>query len=122
MRQQGRRSGGEHESRVLLLPPGGQLQHAVDVRVVVVQPHRQPQDAPPDGVANAVLHEVAVQVVHGGVVGGIVVMRWGENALNTIAAVKEKIARLKQGLPEGVELIETYVRTHYSSRFTGSGA
>jgi len=48
----------------------------------------------------------------GEVVGGIVVMRWGENALNTISAVKEKINELKKGLPEGVEIIETYDRSN----------
>ena len=47
----------------------------------------------------------------GEVVGGIVVMRWGENALNTITAVKNKIEELKRGLPDGVELIEVYDRS-----------
>ncbi|MDH5178919.1 MAG: CusA/CzcA family heavy metal efflux RND transporter, partial [Gammaproteobacteria bacterium] len=47
----------------------------------------------------------------GEVTGGIVVMRHGENALNTIAAVKQRIAQLKPGLPEGVEIIETYDRS-----------
>jgi len=47
----------------------------------------------------------------GEVVGGIVVMRWGENALNTIDAVKQKISQLRIGLPEGVEIVETYDRS-----------
>ncbi len=47
----------------------------------------------------------------GEVVGGIVVMRWGENALNTIDAVKEKMRAIKKGLPEGVEIVETYDRS-----------
>jgi Cu(I)/Ag(I) efflux system membrane protein CusA/SilA len=47
----------------------------------------------------------------GEVVGGIIVMRFGENALKTIAAVKAKLAELKQGLPEGVEIIPTYDRS-----------
>ena len=47
----------------------------------------------------------------GEVVGGIIVMRWGENALNTIEAVKEKIEQLRKGLPKGVEIIETYDRS-----------
>jgi Cu(I)/Ag(I) efflux system membrane protein CusA/SilA len=38
--------------------------------------------------------------------GGIVVMRYGENALDTIARVKEKLKSLEKGLPEGV-IIET---------------
>jgi len=47
----------------------------------------------------------------GEVVGGIVVMRWGENALATIKKVKEKLKSLRKGLPKGVEIIETYDRS-----------
>ncbi len=47
----------------------------------------------------------------GEVVGAIVVMRWGENALDTIEAVKSKLSQLKKGLPDGVEIIETYDRS-----------
>jgi Cu(I)/Ag(I) efflux system membrane protein CusA/SilA len=46
----------------------------------------------------------------GEVAGGIIVMRHGENALATIRAVREKLAQLKQSLPEGVELVTTYDR------------
>ncbi|WP_163936472.1 efflux RND transporter permease subunit [Paraferrimonas sp. SM1919] len=47
----------------------------------------------------------------GEVVGGIVVMRHGENALATINRVKAKLAQLSQGLPKGVELVTTYDRS-----------
>ena len=47
----------------------------------------------------------------GEVVGGVVIMRWGENALATIDAVKEKLAQLKTGLPESVEIVTTYDRS-----------
>ena len=47
----------------------------------------------------------------GEVVGGIVVMRHGKNALETIAAVKTKMTTLKASLPPGVEVIETYDRS-----------
>ena len=47
----------------------------------------------------------------GEVAGGIVVMRSGKNALETLNAVKAKIEALKPGLPPGVEIIETYDRT-----------
>ena len=47
----------------------------------------------------------------GEVAGGIVVMRSGKNALETLNAVKAKIESLKPGLPPGVEIIETYDRT-----------
>ncbi len=47
----------------------------------------------------------------GEVVGGIVLMRPGGNALNLIAAVKSKLAELQSGLPDGVELVEVYDRS-----------
>ncbi|WP_319558223.1 CusA/CzcA family heavy metal efflux RND transporter [Thiomicrorhabdus sp.] len=47
----------------------------------------------------------------GEVVGGIVVMRSGENALKVIEKVKSKLEELKKGLPAGVELVETYDRS-----------
>jgi Cu(I)/Ag(I) efflux system membrane protein CusA/SilA len=47
----------------------------------------------------------------GEVAGGIVIMRAGKNALETIAAVKAKLGELKAGLPEGVEVVETYDRS-----------
>lgn len=47
----------------------------------------------------------------GEVVGGIVVMRFGENALKVIQNVKEKIENLKKSLPKGVEVVTTYDRS-----------
>ncbi len=47
----------------------------------------------------------------GDTVGGIVVMRTGENALNVIARVKAKLEEVKPSLPEGVELVTTYDRS-----------
>ena len=47
----------------------------------------------------------------GEVVGGIIVMRYGENALEVIRKVKEKLEELKPGLPEGVEIVPTYDRS-----------
>ncbi|MEW5982561.1 MAG: CusA/CzcA family heavy metal efflux RND transporter [Acidobacteriota bacterium] len=46
----------------------------------------------------------------GEAVGGIIVMRHGENALNVIRAVKRKIADLQPSLPSGVEIVTTYDR------------
>jgi len=46
----------------------------------------------------------------GEVVGGVIIMRFGENALTTIKAVREKLSELKAGLPEGVEIVPTYDR------------
>jgi len=47
----------------------------------------------------------------GEVVGGIVVMRFGENALNVIKQVKAKIEEIRPGFPEGLKLIPTYDRS-----------
>ncbi|MCF7803067.1 MAG: efflux RND transporter permease subunit [Candidatus Marinimicrobia bacterium] len=47
----------------------------------------------------------------GEVVGGIIVMRYGENALKVIEDVKEKLAELRPGLPEGVEIRPMYDRS-----------
>ncbi|MGD9783671.1 MAG: efflux RND transporter permease subunit [Hyphomicrobiaceae bacterium] len=46
----------------------------------------------------------------GEVVGGIIVMRSGENALTVIDAVKQKIETLQRGLPDGVKIVTVYDR------------
>jgi len=51
----------------------------------------------------------------GEVVGGIVVMRFGENAQTIIEGVKAKLAKLQKGLPEGVEIVTTYDRSNLIS-------
>ncbi len=52
----------------------------------------------------------------GEVAGGIIVMRHGENALATIAAVKHKLDSLKKSLPEGVEIVTVYDRSELIKR------
>ena len=47
----------------------------------------------------------------GEVVGGVIVMRSGRNALTTIAAVRAKLESLKASLPAGVEIVTTYDRS-----------
>jgi Cu(I)/Ag(I) efflux system membrane protein CusA/SilA len=47
----------------------------------------------------------------GEVVGGIVVMRYGENALNVIDGIKKKLEEIKASLPEGVRIVPTYDRS-----------
>jgi len=47
----------------------------------------------------------------GEVVGGIIVMRFGENAQKVIDGVKAKLEQLKKGLPEGVEIVTVYDRS-----------
>ncbi|MEO8315042.1 MAG: CusA/CzcA family heavy metal efflux RND transporter, partial [Pseudomonadota bacterium] len=52
----------------------------------------------------------------GEVTGGIVIMRSGRNALQTIDAVKERLETLKKGLPAGVEIVPTYDRSQLIRR------
>jgi Cu(I)/Ag(I) efflux system membrane protein CusA/SilA len=47
----------------------------------------------------------------GEVAGGVVVMRYGQNALDTIHAVKAKLSELQKTLPEGVEIVPVYDRS-----------
>ena len=47
----------------------------------------------------------------GETVGGVIVMRYGENALKTIANVKRKLEQLKAGLPPGVKIKTVYDRS-----------
>ena len=52
----------------------------------------------------------------GEVAGGVIVMRSGKNALETIEAVKTKLESLKASLPAGVEIIPTYDRSALITR------
>ncbi len=52
----------------------------------------------------------------GQTVGGIVVMRYGENALAVIERVKQRLEDVKAGLPEGVEVVTTYDRSNLIQR------
>jgi Cu(I)/Ag(I) efflux system membrane protein CusA/SilA len=52
----------------------------------------------------------------GEVVGGVVIMRYGENALTTIEGVKAKLDELQSGLPDGVEIVHVYDRSELIER------
>src|SRR5438552_3242629 len=52
----------------------------------------------------------------GETVGGIVVMRYGENALNVIDSIKKKVEEIKSSLPEGVRIVPTYDRSDLIKR------
>ncbi|MBT0587657.1 efflux RND transporter permease subunit [Alteromonas oceanisediminis] len=72
-------------------------------------------------VANVVLgpqmrRGVAELNGEGETVGGIVVMRYGENAQETINGVKAKLDALKKGLPDGVEVVTVYDRSALITR------
>ena len=52
----------------------------------------------------------------GEVAGGVVILRSGKNARETIAAVKDKLQELKRSLPSGVEVVTTYDRSQLIAR------
>ena len=52
----------------------------------------------------------------GEAVGGVVILRSGKNARETIAAVKQKLEELKASLPAGVEIVTTYDRSQLIDR------
>jgi len=52
----------------------------------------------------------------GDAVGGIVVMRYGQNALDTVSAAKARLKELQAGLPPGVEIVTTYDRSNLIHR------
>ncbi len=63
------------------------------------------------GVGPDIRRGVAELNGQGEVAGGIVIMRYGENALSVIDAVKERLEQVRASLPEGVELVVTYDRS-----------
>jgi copper/silver efflux system protein len=63
------------------------------------------------GVGSQMRRGIAELNGEGETVGGIIVMRYGENAQHVIDGVKEKLEQLKKGLPEGVEVIPVYDRS-----------
>ena len=80
----------------------------------IESPTQAPNLINPDAVFSPDGRWVAYQT--GDAVGGIVVMRQGENALSVIERVKQKLSQLKPSLPEGVEVIATYDRSELIDR------
>lgn len=85
------------ESVVLKVAEGGIPVTIKDVGTVTLGPAMQRGQAELDG--------------EGFVVGGIVVMRYGSNALGVIERVKERLEEIKPGLPGNVEIITVYDRS-----------
>ncbi|TAM78729.1 MAG: efflux RND transporter permease subunit [Acidobacteria bacterium] len=56
----------------------------------------------------------------GETVGGIVVMRFGQNALNVISGIKQKISEIKSSLPAGVEIVPAYDRSELIQESIGT--
>ncbi|MDI7776541.1 efflux RND transporter permease subunit [Asticcacaulis sp. EMRT-3] len=56
----------------------------------------------------------------GEVAGGVVILRSGKNAMETISAVKAKLAELKKSLPAGVQIVTTYDRSELINSAIGN--
>ena len=63
------------------------------------------------GIGQDIRRGVAELDGEGEVVGGLVIMRYGQNALDVIDAVKVRLAELERTLPEGVEVVIAYDRS-----------
>ena len=100
------RSTADFESIVLKVAPNGTPVLLRDVACVEIGPELRRGVADLDGL--------------GDVVGGIVVMRHGENALNVIERVKDRLHELEPSLPEGVEVVTTYDRSGLIERAIGT--
>ncbi|MFN2368506.1 MAG: efflux RND transporter permease subunit, partial [Desulfurivibrionaceae bacterium] len=94
----------------------GYISSLTDLELVVVGTDRQGtpillRDLAEIGFGPELRRGISELDGRGEVVGGIVVMRYGENALKTIDLVKEKLESLKAGLPEGVTITPVYDRS-----------
>ncbi len=92
--------------KLVLKAEGGTPIQVKDVATVTLGPEMRRGVADLDG--------------QGDVVGGIVVMRQGENALNVIERVKAKLEELRPSLPEGVEVVTTYDRSELIGQAIGT--
>jgi Cu(I)/Ag(I) efflux system membrane protein CusA/SilA len=96
------RSSHDIEEIVVSQDGSGTPVHVRELGRVVLGPEMRRGAADLDGLGDAV--------------GGIVVMRHGENALNVIEAVKAKLEELRASLPPGVEVLTTYDRSELIKR------
>lgn len=93
---------GDFRAIPLMTTPGGVSVRLGDVARVQIGPEMRRGIGELDGEGEAT--------------GGVIIMRSGKNALETIAAVKEKIASLQSSLPKGVEIVPVYDRSNLINR------
>lgn len=106
----------EWNGREYMVRSRGYIKDTVALRDVVVKTSKRGTPVTLDDVATIQTSSQMRRGVSdlngkGDTVGGIVVMRHGENALNVIRQVKAKLEELKPSMPEGVEAIITYDRS-----------
>jgi len=106
----------EFSGREYMVRGKGYIKNVADIQKIVVGTNRQGTPILLRDVAQVTLGpEIRRGIVEldgkGEVAGGIVVMRFGENALSVIDKVKAKVQEISPGLPEGVKIVPTYDRS-----------
>jgi len=106
----------EFGGREYMVRGRGYIKSVSDIEKIVVGTNRQGTPILLRDVANVTLGpEMRRGIVElngqGEVAGGIVVMRFGENALDVIDNVKKKIKEIEPGLPKGIKIVPTYDRS-----------
>jgi Cu(I)/Ag(I) efflux system membrane protein CusA/SilA len=93
------------EAVAVSVGPGGTPITVGDVARVTVGPEMR------RGIADLAWRTEEGEIRQGEVTGGFVVMRFGENPLQVIDRVKERMAEVQRALPEGVEIVVGYDRS-----------
>jgi Cu(I)/Ag(I) efflux system membrane protein CusA/SilA len=91
-------------------------------------PVHTPKDGPPVLLSSVAEIQIGPEIRRGlaeldgegETVGGIIVMRYGDNAREVIQRVKTKLGELSDGLPSGVEIVPVYDRSELIDRATGN--
>jgi Cu(I)/Ag(I) efflux system membrane protein CusA/SilA len=99
----------------------GYIKSVADIKKIVLQSNSKGVPLLLESVATvnlgpAMRRGVAELDGEGETVGGIVIMRYGEDAMQVIQAVKQRLDSVRQSLPDGVEIITTYDRSSLIDR------
>ncbi|MCK5830413.1 MAG: efflux RND transporter permease subunit [Methylococcales bacterium] len=94
----------------------GYIKSIADIKQIVLKSNQKGIPLLLDNVAKvslgpAMRRGIAELDGEGEAVGGIVVMRYGEDAMKVIQGVKQRIENIRQSLPDGIEIVTTYDRS-----------
>lgn len=106
----------EHAEHEYMVRGLGYIESLDDIREIVLEVDDDHIPVRIDDVATVALgpelrRGLAEMDGEGEVVGGIVVMRYGDNAAEVIAGVKERLASIQESLPDGVRIVPVYDRS-----------
>jgi len=106
----------EFGGREYMVRGRGYIKSVADLQKIAVGSNRQGTPILLGNIGNVTLGpEIRRGIVEldgkGEVAGGIVIVRFGENALNVIKRVQAKIEEISPGLPEGIKIVPTYDRS-----------